>query len=88
MGVGLVALVPVLALAGALLTTLGVEGEATGWMILLLAVVWILLMAWWALRAPALLSQEARGRYLTFLRHAQYRPVDRDRQADEDHRLA
>ena len=33
-------------------------------------------MIWWALRAPAQLTEKERGRYLAFLRHAEYEPLD------------
>ena len=78
MAVGLVALIPVLALAGWLFGALGVEGEGGAWLTFGAGLVWVALMIWWALRAPApaQLSDGARGRYLAFLRHAEYHPDD------------
>lgn len=78
MGVGLVALIPVLGLAGTLLAAVGLEGEAAAWVVFGVAAVWIALTTWWAFRAPvpAQLSDEARGRYFAFLRHGQYRALD------------
>ena len=76
MGVGLLGLVPVLLLAGWLFGTLGAEGEGGAWMVFATGAVWIILMIWWALRAPAQISPEARPRYLAFLRHAQFQPLD------------
>ena len=78
MAVGLAALIPVLGIAGWLFGALGVEGEAGAWMTLGAGFVWVVLMIWWALRgpAPAQLSDGARGRYLAFLRHAEYHPDD------------
>ena len=43
--------------------------------LLLVPVVWIILVIWWAVRAPAQVPEEDRPRYLAFLRHAQYRPL-------------
>ncbi len=78
MGIGLVALIPVLGLGGRLLEAVGLEGEAAAWVMFGVAAVWIALMIWWALRAPvpAQLSDESRGRYFAFLRQAEYRPLD------------
>ena len=83
MVIGLLALIPVLGIAGGLLMAVGVDGEAGAWVTFGIAAAWIVLMIWWALRAPAPahLSDEARGRYLAFLRHAQYQPLD---PADDD----
>ena len=79
MVIGLVALIPVLGVAGWLVGTLGVEGEAGAWTTFGVGLVWVALMIWWALRGPtpAQLSDGARGRYLAFLRHAEFH-------ADED----
>jgi hypothetical protein len=71
-----VALIPVLGFTGWLFPTVGVDGEAGLWMTLGAAVVWIALMIWWALLAPPQLTEEHRGRYLAFLRHAEYEPLD------------
>ncbi len=76
MGIGLVALIPVLGLAGALFLAVGVEGEAAAWLTLGVGVAWIFFAIWWALRAPAQLTDDERGRYLSFLRQAEYRPLD------------
>ena len=76
MGIGLVALIPVLGLAGWLFGAAGVEGEAAAWAVLGAGLVWIVLMIWWALRAPAQIGEESRGRYFAFLRQAQYRPLE------------
>lgn len=81
MGIGLVALIPVLAIVGWLFGAAGVDGEARAWLVLGVGVVWIALVIWWGLRAPAQLTEEFRGRYLSFLRQAEFRPLD-DR--DED----
>ena len=76
MGIGLVALIPVLALAGGLGRAVGIEGEALGWAALGAGLVWIVVVIWWALRAPAQIAEESRGRYFAFLRQAQFRPLD------------
>ena len=81
MGVGLIAVGPVLLFAGWLFNALGlvealdVLGDEGEWMLVLLLVpvVWIILVIWWAMRAPAQVPEEDRPRYLAFLRHAQYR---------------
>ena len=80
MGMGLVALIPVLGIAGGVLVALGVGAETVGWMTLGIAVAWIVLITWWALRAPAARSEEASSRYWAALRHSQYQP-----QHHEDH---
>ncbi len=87
MGIGLVALVPVLALGGRLLEAVGLEGEAAAWVMFGVAAVWIALTIWWGLRAPvpAPLSDESRGRYFAFLRQAEFRPLeDSDERTPKD----
>ena len=76
MGIGLVALIPVLGIAGGLVMAVGVEGAAAAWITLGIGLAWIGLMVWWALRAPAQIPEEDRGRYLAFLRHAEFRSLD------------
>lgn len=76
MGLGLIAIIPVLALTGALLRAIGTEGELAAWIALAVAALWIVLVTWWTLRAPARLSTEERHRYLAFLRHPRYEPLD------------
>lgn len=76
MGIGLVATIPVLGLAGLLFMAIGIEGSAAAWMALGVAAVWITFMIWWALRAPPQLTEKHRARYLAFLRHAEYEPLD------------
>lgn len=75
-GIGLVALIPVLGLTGALFRAMGIDGEAGAWMALGVAVAWIALIIWWGLRGPIQRTEELRGRYLAFLRHAEYQPRD------------
>lgn len=53
MGIGLVSLIPVMAIAIGVLLAVGVEGAAVGWLALAIGMLWFALMAWWALRAPA-----------------------------------
>lgn len=65
-----------LGIAGALFRAVGAEGEDLAWMVLGVGVAWIFLMIWWALRAPAQLSEDAWARYLPFLRHGHFRPLD------------
>ena len=76
MGVGLVALIPVLLLSGWLYSGVVVEGEGVGWLTLGTAVVWVVVVTWWALRAPAQVSEEARPRYWAALRNSEYEPLD------------
>lgn len=78
MGVGLIALIPVLWFGGWLLAAIGVEGEAAAWIVFGVAAVWMAVTTWWALRAPAptQLSDEARRRYFAFLRHGRYRAFE------------
>ena len=81
MAVGLVALVPVLALSGSLLVALGVGTEAAAWAALAIGVVWTILMVRWSQRAAPARSEEASARYWVALRHARFqsRPrSDRD----------
>ena len=88
MAIGLVALIPVLALAGWLISVLSIEGEAGAWTVFGAGLVWVAVMIWWALRGPAptQLSDEERPRYLAFLRQAEYRPLDRSDDARSDRR--
>ena len=53
MGIGLVSLIPVIAIAIGVLVAVGVEGAAVGWLALGIGMAWFVLMTWWALRAPA-----------------------------------
>ena len=76
MGVGLLALIPVLLLSGWLYSALVADGEGVAWLVLGTAVVWIVLVAWWALSAPAQVSDEARPRYWAALRHSEYQGLD------------
>lgn len=52
MGIGLVALIPVMAIAVGGFLALGVEGATVGWLALGVGMVWFFVVAWWALRAP------------------------------------
>ena len=52
MGIGLVALIPVMAIAVGGFIALGVEGATVGWLALGVGMVWFFVVAWWALRAP------------------------------------
>ena len=76
--VGLLALLVVIGFGGQLLSAVGIEGVAAAWVMFGVGLVWIVVTIWWALRAPvpAQLADGARGRYLSFLRHAEYRPLD------------
>ncbi len=78
MGVGLVALIPVLLLSGWLYSAVVADGEGVGWLVLATALVWVVLVAWWALRGPAQVSDEARPRYWAALRHSEYQGFDHD----------
>ena len=49
MGLGLVALIPVLGILGGVLVSADV-GSATGWILLAVGVAWLLLTIWWAQR--------------------------------------
>lgn len=75
-GVGLVLTIPVLGLAGWLFSAFVDDGEGVGWLVLATALVWIFLVIWWGLRAPPQIPEGERGRYLAFLRHAEYRSPD------------
>ena len=75
-GVGLLALIPVLLLSGWLYSAVVADGEGVGWLALGTAVVWVVLVIWWALRAPAPVSDEARPRYWAALRHSEYQRLD------------
>ena len=85
MGIGLVALIPVIGIAGGLFLAFGVEGEPGAWGAFGVGAVWIAVMTWWALRAPAQLRDDDQRRYLAPLRHAQFRPLD-DRDHEETRR--
>ena len=76
--VGLLALLVVLGFGGGLLSAVGVEGVAAAWVMFGVGLVWIVVTIWWSMRAPvpAQLADGARGRYLSFLRHAEYQPLD------------
>lgn len=78
MAIGLVALIPVLWFVGWLLAAVGVEGEGAAWAVFVLAAIWMGAITWWALRSPMppQLTDEARSRYLAFLRHGRYRSLD------------
>lgn len=52
LGLGLVALIPVLGILGGVLVSADV-GSATGWILLAVGVAWLLLTIWWAQRVPA-----------------------------------
>ena len=51
-GIGLVALLPIMGIAGGLLVAAGVEGLTVGWITLGIGIVWVLFVVWWMLRAP------------------------------------
>ncbi len=70
--IGLIALLPVLGIAGGLLAAAGVGGEATAWLVLFGSLAWILFIIWWALRAPPARSEAASDRYWVALRHARF----------------
>jgi hypothetical protein len=61
MGIGLVSLIPVIGIAGAVLVAVGVEGLAVGWLALGIGVVWFALVMWWATRVPAAKRTEDRN---------------------------
>lgn len=86
MGIGLVALIPVLGIAGAVVMAAGVEGAAAAWMALGIGLAWIGLVIWWALRAPAQIPEGERGRYTTVLRHAEFHQPDQSGTAKSDRR--
>ena len=87
MGIGLLALIPVLGIVGWLIASVDIDGRAGTWVTLGAAFAWIVLMIWWALRAPAQLTEKYRNRYLAFLRHPEYEPLDRaDADATRDRR--
>mgnify|MGYP001557406534 CR=1 FL=1 len=71
MGIGLVSLIPVMAIAIAALLAIGVEGAAVGWLALGIGMVWFAFMAWWALRAPAKPGSE--DRTWGVFRHSRFR---------------
>ena len=72
MAIGLVALVPVLAVSGGLVSALGAGGETAGWLALGTGLIWIMAAIWWAMRAPPARSDEASARHWVALRHARY----------------
>lgn len=71
MGIGLVSLIPVMAIAIGVLLAVGVEGAAVGWLALGIGMVWFVLMAWWALRAPA--KPDGEDRTWGVFRHSRFR---------------
>ncbi len=74
MGIGLVALLPVLGITGSLLVAAGVESEAAALITLGVGVLWIVAMAVWSQHAAPARSDEASRRYWAALRHAQFGP--------------
>lgn len=72
MGIGLVGLIPVLGVTGSLLVAVGLGGETVAWISFVVGLIWIVVMVWWAMRAPAARSEEASKRYWVALRHARF----------------
>ena len=72
MWIGLVSLIPMLAVVGLLVDAVGLEGVAAAWTLFGVALAWLGLMAWWTVQAPPDLTQEEADRYLAPLRHAKY----------------
>lgn len=81
MGIGLIALIPVLGVAGSLLVAAGAGAESAAWIVLGVGLAGIVLMTWWALRAPPARSDEVSARYWAGLRHARFGP---QRDADDE----
>ena len=61
LGIGLVALIPVMGITGGVLVAAGVEGLMVGWITLAVGVVWVVLVAVWARRVPPAAGSEDRN---------------------------
>lgn len=71
MGLGLVALIPVIGIAVGAFLALGVEGATVGWLALGAGMLWFALISWWALRAPERPGSEDRN--WSVFRHSRFR---------------
>lgn len=61
LGIGLVALIPVMAITGGALVAADVEGLTVGWITLGVGVLWMILIAVWAMRVPPAEGAEDRN---------------------------
>lgn len=61
LGIGLVALIPVMGITGGVLVAAGVEGLMVGWITLAVGVVWVVLVVVWARRVPPAAGSEGRN---------------------------
>ncbi len=61
LGIGLVALIPVMAITGGVLVAAGVEGLTVGWITLGVGILWMILVAVWARRVPPAPGAEDRN---------------------------
>ena len=71
LGIGLVALIPLMGITGGALVAAGVEGLMVGWITLGVGIVWMILVSVWALRAPA--AKGADDRNWSVFRHSRFR---------------